>query len=57
MISEVCTLVSIFNRIDSTKIISNFAHIGLLQMVSSVERVSISVDTNLNANSNSFDMI
>ena len=57
MISEVCTLVSILNRIDSTKIISNFAHTGLLQMVSSVERVSISVNTNLNANSNSFDMI
>ena len=57
MISEVCTLVSILNRIDSTKIISNFAHTGLLQMVSSVERVSIPVNTNLNANSNSFDMI
>ena len=57
MISEVCTLVSILNRIDSTRMISNFAHIGLLQMVSSVERVSISVNTNLTANSNSSDMI
>ena len=54
MTRKCCTIVSIFDRFRSTGIIFNFGHVDLFHVVSSVEKVSISENTNLNANSKPF---